>query len=184
MVLDDKQASDLSPHGRRDQQRSRLGRALHARGDVRSVAEHLARGIDDHGPAVEPDTGGEGRQVASGVRRIQVFERAEDNQAGASRAFRVILLRPRISEQRHEPVAQLLRDMAAVLADRLAGVIEIGLDEIAPVLGVERGREAGRSDQIAEHYGDGPPLRFVSRAGRGDGGGRRLQRGQTRDRLE
>ena len=44
--------------------------------------------------------------------------------------------------------------MAAVLADRLGGGVEIGSDEIAPILGVERGREAGRSDQIAEHHCD------------------------------
>jgi hypothetical protein len=75
--------------------------------------------------------------------------------------------------------------MAAILANRLGGGVEIGSDEVAPVLGVEVGREAGRPDQIVEHPGHGPSLRLVSRAGRGDRRGRRrLQRQQTGDRLQ
>jgi hypothetical protein len=74
--------------------------------------------------------------------------------------------------------------MTAVLRDRPGGVVEIGLDEVAPVLGVERGRKAGRPDQIAEHNGDGSPLRFVPHTRRGDSGRHHLQRRQARDRLE
>jgi hypothetical protein len=116
-------------------------------GEVRSVAEHLARGIHNHRPAIEPDAGGERGQPTPRVRSVQVFERAKQHQARANRPFRIIFLRPRISEQRYEPVAELLGDVAAILANRLGGVIEIGADEVAPVLGVKRGREAGRPDQ-------------------------------------
>jgi hypothetical protein len=149
-----KEARDLSPHGRRDEHRSRFGGALHPSSEVGSVAERLPGRIDDDRTAIEPDAGGERGESTRGVRGVQVFERAKDRQAGARRAFRIILLRPRISKQRHEPVAELLGDMAAVLADRLGGVIEIGADEVAPVLSVERRREAGRPDQIAEHHCD------------------------------
>ena len=137
-VFDDEQARDLSPHGRRDEHRSRLGGALHPSGEVWRVAKHLAGGIHDDRTAIEPDAGGERGESAPGVRGVQVFERAKNRQARARGAFRIILLRPRISEQRHEPVAELFGDMAAVLANRLGGVIEIGADEVAPVLGVER----------------------------------------------
>ncbi len=184
-VFDDEQARDLSPHGRRDEHCSRLGGALHPSGEVGRVAEHLAGGIHDHRTAIEPDAGGERRKSAPGVRGVQVFERAKDRQACARGAFRIILLRPRISEQRHQPVAELLGDMAAVLVDRLGGVVEIASHQLTPVLGVERRREAGRPDQIAEHHGYGPSLRFVSGAGGGDGdGGRRLRRRQAGDCLQ
>jgi hypothetical protein len=73
--------------------------------------------------------------------------------------------------------------VAAILADRLSGVIEIGADEVAPVLGVERACETGRPDQIAEHDSDRPTLGLVSRTRRGDRGGG-LQRRQVGDRLK
>jgi TIR domain len=137
---------------------------LHARGDVRSVAKHLAGGIDDDGSAVQSDAGGELWQFATRIRCVQVHERAKDRQSGAGRAFGIVLLSPRISEQRHESVAQPLGDMTAVLGDRLGGVIEISANEIAPVLGVECSRQTRRADQIAEHDRDRPALGFVSRA--------------------
>ena len=59
-VFNDEQACDLSPHGRRDEHRSGIGGALHASGEVGSVAKHLARGIHDDGTAVQPDASGEG----------------------------------------------------------------------------------------------------------------------------
>ena len=184
-VFDNEQARDLSPHGRRDEHCSRLGGALHPSGEVGSVAKYLAGGIHDDRTAIEPDAGGERGKSTLAVCGVQVFERAKDRQAGARGALRIILLRPRISEQRHQPVAELLGDMAAVLPDRLGGVIEIRADEVAPVFGVERRGKAGRSDQIAEHDGYGPSLRFVPRAGGGNrDGGRRLRRGQTGNRLQ
>jgi hypothetical protein len=58
-VFDDEQARDLSLHGGSDEHRSGLGGALRPSGEVWSVAEHLARGIHNHRPAIEPDAGGE-----------------------------------------------------------------------------------------------------------------------------
>ena len=57
-LLGDEQAGDLALHPRRDQDRARLGQRLHPRGDVRRVAENLARRIDHHRPGFDADAGG------------------------------------------------------------------------------------------------------------------------------
>src|SRR5579864_3268219 len=69
--------------------------------------------------------------------------------------------------------------MAAHLGHRRRGGVEIGADEIAPLLGVELRRNAGRADQIAEHHREIAPLadrfRNLRRWGR-----RRTTRGRGR----
>ena len=85
---------------------------------------------------------------------VQFGERALDGQRGAHRAFGIVLLRDRMSEQRHQPVAELLGDTAAHLRHRLRRRVEVGGDQIAPILGVEPRRERCRADQIAEHHRD------------------------------
>ena len=77
LVFQDEQAGNLSPHGRCAEYRSRLGLALHPGGEVWSVAEHLARRIHNHRPAIESDARGECGKSAAGVRSVQVFERAK-----------------------------------------------------------------------------------------------------------
>ena len=76
----------------------------------------------------------------------------------AHRALGVVLVRDRIAEQRHQPVAELLRHMTAHLRHRRRGGIEIGADEVAPLLGIELRGNAGRTDQIAEHHREVAPL--------------------------
>jgi len=83
---------------------------------------------------------------------------ALNRQRGANRAFGIVLLRDRVSEQRHQPVAEFLGDTPAHLRHRLRRGVEVGADQIAPILGVERGRNGGRADQIAEHHGEMPPF--------------------------
>jgi hypothetical protein len=60
-------------------------------------------------------------------------------------------VRERIAEQRHQPIAELFCHMAAHLRDRRRGSIEIGVHEVAPLLGIEPCRNAGRIDEITEH---------------------------------
>jgi hypothetical protein len=57
----------------------------------------------------------------------------------AARATRsaFVLVRDRIAEQGHQPVAQLLGDVAAHLRHCRRGGVEISADEIAPFLGIE-----------------------------------------------
>ena len=90
----------------------------------------------------------------AGVSGVEVGERALDGERGAHGALGVVLLRLRIAEQRHQPVAELLQHMAAKPGHRRRSLVEIGVDEVAPVLGVELRGEARRADEIAEHDRD------------------------------
>ena len=92
------------------------------------------------------------RLAAAGVLAVELGKRALDRQRRARRALGVVLMRHRIAEQRHQPVAELLGDMAAHLVDRRRSGVEIGADEVAPLLGIELRGNAGRADQIAEHH--------------------------------
>jgi hypothetical protein len=58
------------------------------------------------------------------------------------RALGVVLLCSRIAEQSHQAVAQLLGDAAAHLSHRRRSGVEIGADKVAPLLGVELGKES------------------------------------------
>ena len=93
-----------------------------------------------------------------GVPGVEFGERALDRERGAHRALGVVLLRLRIAEEGHQPVAELLEHMAAEPRHRRRGLVEIGVDEVAPVLGVELRREARRADEVAEHDRDRPAL--------------------------
>ena len=151
-LFGDEQAGDLALHPRRDQNRARLGERLHPRRDVGDVAVNLARRIDHRRTGFEPDAGGKLRLTGAGILAVQFGKRALDRERRPRRALGVVLVRHRIAEQRHQPVAQLLGDMAAHLGDRRRGGIEIGADEVAPFLGIELRGNAGRTDQVAEHH--------------------------------
>ena len=77
------------------------------------------------------------RLAAAGVLAVQFRERALDRQRRPRRALGVVLVRDRIAEQRHDAVAEFLGDMAAHFLDCRRCGIEIGADQVAPVLGVE-----------------------------------------------
>ena len=82
---------------------------------------------------------------------VKFGERALNRQRSACSALRVVLVCHRIAEQRHQPVAELLRHMAAHLGNRRRGGIEVSADEIAPLLSIKLRGNAGRTHQIAEH---------------------------------
>ena len=114
-LFGDKQAGDLALHPRRDHHRARLCQRLHPRRNVWRIAVNLARRIDYHRAGFEADAGVERRLASAGVLAIDLGERALDRERRPRRAFGVVLLRHRIAEQRHQPVAELFGDMAAHL---------------------------------------------------------------------
>ena len=178
-LLGDKQTGDLALHSRRDHDRARLGQRLHPRRDIGDVAVNLARRIDHHRAGFDPDAGGELRLAAAGILAVQLGKRALDRQRRPRCAFGVVLLRHRIAEQRHQPVAELLGDMAAHLRHRRRGGIEISADQVAPLLGIEPRGNAGRADQIAEHHREVAALAGGFSRG-GDRGWRSLGRNRRR----
>ena len=86
-----------------------------------------------------------------GVPGVEVGKRALDGERGPHSALGVVLLRLRIAEQRHQPVAELFQHMAAKIGHRSRSFVEIGVDEVAPILGVELRGEARRADKVAEN---------------------------------
>src|SRR6516162_2571877 len=54
---------------------------------------------------------------------------ALDGQRGANRAFAIVLLRYRVSKQRHEPVAELFGDASAHLRHRPGCGVEVGAEQ-------------------------------------------------------
>jgi hypothetical protein len=149
-LLGDKQAGDLALYPRCDQHRTRLGQRLHPRGDVGRIAENLARRIHNHRTGIEADAGAERRLVGGGVPAVEFDQPALDGERRPRGTLRVVLLRHRIAEQRHQPVAQLLGDVPAHFGHGCRGGVEIGADEVTPLLGVELSGNAGRAHQITE----------------------------------
>ena len=86
-------------------------------------------------------SGAPDRRVAG----VEVGERALDGERGAHRALGVVLLRLRVAEEGHQPVAELLQNMAAETRHRGRGLVEIGADQVAPVFSVEPRRKARSS---------------------------------------
>ena len=154
VLLGDKKPRHLSLDIQGNEDRARLGLRLHPRGDIGRIAEHLAAGFHDDRPGLNADARGKRRGAFAGVSGVDLAKRALDRERRAHRALSVVLLRVRIAEQRHQPVAELLQHMTAKIGHRRRGLVEIGVDEVAPVLGVELRGQACRADEIAEHHGD------------------------------
>ena len=99
--------------------------------------------IDQDRPALDANAGDELRLARPGILAVQFSERALDGERRANRAFGIVLLRDRVSKQRHQPVAKRPGDTSAHLRHRLRRCVEVRADEIAPILGVEPGRNGG-----------------------------------------
>ncbi len=65
------------------------------------------------GPELEPDARGELRRAFGGVPGVDLSKGALDRERRPHRALGVVLLRLRIAEQGHQPVAEPLQHMAA-----------------------------------------------------------------------
>ena len=116
------------------------------------IAENLARRIDHDWTGFEADAGGQLRLAGAGVLAVEFGERALDRQRRPHRAFDIVFMREWIAEQRQQPVAELLGDVTAHFRNRGRSGVEIGPDEIAPLLGVELRGNPGRAYQVAEHH--------------------------------
>jgi hypothetical protein len=99
--LGDEEPRDLALDVHGNEHRARLGSGLHAGGDVRRVAKHLAGRLHDHRPAFDPDPRRKLRRVFAAVLGVDLRESALDRKRCPHRALRVVLLRLGIAEQRH-----------------------------------------------------------------------------------
>ena len=180
-LLGDKQTGDLALHPRCHYDRAWLRQRLHPRRRVGRIAVNLARRIDHYRAGFDADACVERRLARTGILAVDLSERALDREGGPRRAFGVVLLRHRITEQRHQPVAQFFGDVAAHLRHCCRGGIQIRADQIAPVLGIKPRRDAGRTHKIAEHHRDMSALANGFCDGRGSWRRSRWSRGCCRD---
>ena len=137
LVLNDEQPGDLPLDGRGDQNCSRLRGRLNSRGNVGRFPEHFAGGVDDDRAALKADASGKFGSAGCRVSRVEVGKRALDGERSPDSAFGVVFLRLRIAKEGHQPVAEPFQHVTAEADHRLRSLVEIGVDEIAPVFGVE-----------------------------------------------
>ena len=116
------------------------------------------------------------------VAGVKVGENALDGERGAHRPLGVVLLRLGIAEEDHQPVAEPRQHVTAERGRHLRSLAEIGLDEVAPILGIERRSDPCRADEIAEKQRDRTALRerLRGRRARRVGVGERRRRQQRR----
>jgi hypothetical protein len=86
----------------------------------------------------------------------------DQGEAGAHRAFGVVLARLRVAEIGQHAVAHVFGDEAALAFDGLSAAPVIGGDDGAQVLDLQSGRQRGRPDEVAEHDGKMTALGVVA----------------------
>jgi hypothetical protein len=119
LILNDEQPSNLLLDSRSNQDCSRLGRSLHTRGDVRRFPEHVACVVDDDGTALDADANRELGSPGCFVSNIDFAERLLDAEGRPDGPLGVTLLRPRIAEDGHQPIAKPFKHTAAEPGHRL-----------------------------------------------------------------
>ena len=118
-VLGHEQSGGLPLDCGRDESRAGFGGALDPRGDIGRFPEHFATCFHDHRPGIKADARGKFRRAFGGVPVVDFDKRALDRKRRPHSPLGVVLLRVRIAEQRHQPVAELFQHMAAKIGHRL-----------------------------------------------------------------
>jgi signal transduction histidine kinase len=157
-LLDDKESGDLTLHSRCYNDRTRVGQSLGSRRDVGHVAEYLPGRVDYHRTQVDGDASSKRLLAGTLVLAVQFGERTLHGQRCPDRPLGIVLLRHRVGEQRHQPVAKLLGNFAAHFHDRSRGRVQKGANQIAPFFSIELRSDACRVHQIAEHHRHVPSL--------------------------
>ena len=92
------------------------------------------------------------------VRAVQLLETSEHSEAGSHRPLRVVPVRYRRAEDRHDGVAGELLQRAAVLLDPPPRLGVVDAERVANVLGIRLVGSRRKADEIDEEYGDELPL--------------------------
>ena len=77
--------------------------------------------------------------------RVQARQRVADRERGAHRALGRVLVRDRRAEERHHAVARELVDDALEAVDLAEGELEVLVEEVAVLLGIEAARRSRSS---------------------------------------
>ena len=147
---------------RADQQRSRLGGRLQARGRVQDVARRAEldrpgapeRGQHRH-PGLDADPYGEPFQPALPAQLAGVgLDRPKDAQAREHSALRVVLVSHRGAEQDQGAVAGDSVDLPAEFLRCADHPCDAVADDLLEILGIESLAQRRRSDYVGEEGGD------------------------------
>ena len=146
---------------RPEQDGARLGHLLHARGQMGRLthgrvihAEIAADRADDDLPRVEADPDLDGHAVRALDRVAVLPDGLLHPQRRVTRPHRVILVRERRAEERHDAVAHHLVHRALVAVHRFHHVLEHGVEERARLLGVAVGEQLHRALEVGEEHRD------------------------------
>src|SRR6516162_4397404 len=104
-LLGDKKPCNLTLHLRRYYDCAWFGQRLYARRSVGCIAVNLARCIDDYQAGFDTDARVERRLARTGILAIDLSKSALDGESRPRCAFSIVLLRHRIAEQCHQPIA-------------------------------------------------------------------------------
>jgi hypothetical protein len=144
-----------------EERRSGRREGLEPRGEVRRIADgrvvHLqvvADGADDDRPGVDADARLEVEPALRQHGGIERRERPVNRDGGEDGAFRRVLVRHRGPEERHQAVAGERVHDALESVDLAERHLEVALDELAVLLGIELLGDRRRADEVAEHHGD------------------------------
>ena len=144
-----------------DQGRAGPGELLHARGQVRRLADggvvHVQVAVDgahDHLARVEADADLHVDALAPAQFLGVPAHRLLHADGGAAGAHRVILVGDRRAEERHDAVAHHLVHRALVAVDGLHHPLEDGVEELARLLGVAVGEQLHGALEVGEEDGD------------------------------
>ncbi len=146
---------------RREQRRARTGELLHARREVRGLADRGVVHVQVAADRAHHDLAGvEAHPDLHAARRgRRTFGRdppdaivhAERRVGGA---HRVVLVGKRRAEDGHDAVAEHLVDRALVAMDRLHHRLDHGVEELARLLGIAVGQELEGALHVGEEHGD------------------------------
>ena len=100
-----------------------------------------------------------------GRRRVEVRHRPHNRVGGARRACRLVAMRHRSAEDRHDRIADVLVDAAAEALDDRVDDAEEALEQLMDVFGIELLRQLRIAAKIGEQDGDGTALGFGAAVG-------------------
>ena len=154
----------------REQDRARCRHLLHAGGQVRRLTHRRVvhvqirpDGAHHHLAGVEPDADLDRHSVRAEHTLRVLRDRLLHPQRRVARPHRVILVRERRAEQRHDPVTHHLVDGALVAVHGLHHPFEHGVEDLARFLGVAIGEQLHRPLEVGEQHGDLLALAFERR---------------------
>src|SRR5262244_1207598 len=139
-------------------------------------AEIRADGANHHVAGIQADPDSHGDAVGQKCLARISLHRLLHPQGSITSTDRVIFMRERGTEQRHDPVTHHLVHRPLVVVNRLHHALEHRIEKLARFLGVAIGEELHRASEVGEEHGDLLALPFQGRFGGEDSFGQLRRR--------